>query len=56
MNAIDCADLKQLGIEASGTYEIGRTIDSLQKVFCKNGWTVIMHRGQYGNPRVEAIL
>ena len=44
--ALDCYDIFNQNKALPGVYDLG----SLGKVKClENGWTVIQHRGQFGN-------
>ena len=48
----NCAELYSLGFTLPGTYRIkigGTTVSA----YCKDSWTIILKRGQYGNSEVN---
>ncbi len=49
----DCAEVWRYGLEAPGVYAIDPSgdydVDKVKLVYCKNGWTYILQRGQHGN-------
>ena len=49
---LDCNDVYKQGFTAPGVYEIDWSRDGLgrSKVYCKDRWTYLLVRGQYGNP------
>lgn len=58
--ATDCSELGQLGIKSDGVFYIDpsgqRKTERGIRVYCENGWTYILKRGQYKNGKVSDML
>ena len=50
---LECSSLYESGIKREGTYILDKD-DLKYQAHCKHGWTVILRRGQFGNPVVRS--
>ena len=51
----DCSELLALGVTQPGSYWLDfsgtRNLSRATLTYCEDGWTYILNRGQYGNPK-----